>query len=187
MGFDLYGLKPATADNGKYFRESVWGWRPLWELVCNVSADILTPKDCEMGSYNDSHKIIKSKAMKIATRLEKHLESGFIDKYIEDRDTEIDSMPLEECDLCNGTGWRRRPPVRGRGDTVALREWAFTEEIAEKELINAPIPEGIDCMLCNACQGKGETSSFSTHYHLSKESVKEFVEFCKFSGGFSIC
>ena len=98
MGFDLYGISPSGKDNpkgilmdekGGYFRNSVWNWRPLWDLVCNTSMDILTPEDCLRGTYNDFHTIDKSKALRIAARLDKHLKSGFIKKYIEDRDKEL--------------------------------------------------------------------------------------------------
>ena len=35
MGFDLYGLA-ATSENGAYFRNNCWWWRPLWNFTCKL-------------------------------------------------------------------------------------------------------------------------------------------------------
>jgi len=40
---------------------------------------------------------------------------------------------------------------------------------------------------CNACEGKGKVTHFSTHYPFSAENVEEFARFCLKSGGFEIC
>ena len=51
---------------GHYFRNNVWWWRPLWHFVTVTCDNILTEKDMEQGSFNDGHKISKTKAVKIA-------------------------------------------------------------------------------------------------------------------------
>ena len=33
------------ANPGDYFRANVWGWRPIWEFVCEMCPDILTEED----------------------------------------------------------------------------------------------------------------------------------------------
>ena len=66
---------------GTYFRNNVWFWRPLWNFVSGVCENILTEKDIERGSFNDGHKISKTKANKIAKRLFKLIESGQVKEY----------------------------------------------------------------------------------------------------------
>ena len=41
-----------------------------------------------------------------------------------------------------------------------------------------------DCKLCN---GTGKSTNFNKHYPFDVDNVKEFAEFCRFSGGFKIC
>ena len=107
MGFDLTGLNPNLTrpepelppmtertdkhwekyhewqdeNCGTYFRNNVWFWRPLWSFVCGACGDILTRKDVEQGSYNDGHKISKTKAKRIASRLRRYLKDGHVDAY----------------------------------------------------------------------------------------------------------
>ncbi len=40
---------------------------------------------------------------------------------------------------------------------------------------------------CNGCQGEGERERWETHYPFEADTVLEFAQFCKQSGGFSIC
>jgi hypothetical protein len=35
MGMDVYGKAP-TVEEGKYFRNNLWWWRPLWTYVEEV-------------------------------------------------------------------------------------------------------------------------------------------------------
>ena len=107
MGFDLSGMNPNTTrpepelppftertdkhwaeyhewqdDNcGVYFRNNVWSWRPLWHYVSSVCGNILTDKDIGSGTYNDGHKICKTKANRIASRLFKLIRKGDVKAY----------------------------------------------------------------------------------------------------------
>ena len=40
---------------------------------------------------------------------------------------------------------------------------------------------------CNGCDGKGKCKDRRTSYQFEVENIKEFAEFCKYSGGFTIC
>lgn len=79
MGFDLYGLN-ATSENGDYFRNNCWWWRPLWEFVCTHCNDILTEKQQIGGTFNDGTKIGPAMSIKIADRLQKKIDDGTADK-----------------------------------------------------------------------------------------------------------
>tara|TARA_Y100000034_G_C6675309_1_gene296658 strand:+ start:46 stop:555 length:510 start_codon:yes stop_codon:yes gene_type:complete len=68
-------------NEGAYFRNNVWYWRPLWNFVSKACNDILTDKDIESGYMNDGHRISKTKAKRIASRLRKYLRDGYVDSY----------------------------------------------------------------------------------------------------------
>ena len=40
---------------------------------------------------------------------------------------------------------------------------------------------------CNMCDGKGTREHFEKWYRFETKNVEEFIEFCKESGGFTIC
>jgi len=69
------------ANDGAYFRNNVWWWRPLWNFVCSICDDILTEKDMEKGGWNDGHKISKTKSKKIASRIRSHIKDGQVKDY----------------------------------------------------------------------------------------------------------
>ena len=68
MGFDVYGMDPQT-EKGHYFRNNVWYWRPLWNLICDECNDILTENQMASGSYNDGVEVSAKQAIKIFKRL----------------------------------------------------------------------------------------------------------------------
>ena len=63
---------------GHYFRNNVWFWRPLWSFVVQAGDGILSEKDIRGGSYNDGHKISKTKANRLAAKLKKLIDSGVV-------------------------------------------------------------------------------------------------------------
>ena len=107
MGFDLSGMNPNMTrpqpelppfpertdkhwaeyhewqdeNCGVYFRNNVWSWRPLWHYVSSVCGNILTEKDIGSGTYNDGHRICKTKANRIASRLFKLIRKGDVKAY----------------------------------------------------------------------------------------------------------
>jgi hypothetical protein len=186
MGFDLYGLNPQSnapktvvtdwknkeqsdayftyQENvpGSYFRANVWFWRPLWQYVTVVCNNILTEKDMERGEYNDGHRISKTKANRIASKLRKLDKSGETMEYELKYKEYLRSLPEENCNICNGTGLRE--------DEVGMEQREKDEEYK-----------------CNGCLGKGKRDNFGTHYPFESEIIMRFAEFCEQSGGFEIC
>ena len=78
---------------GAYFRNNVWWWRPLWHFVCHSCDNILTDKDAEQGVFNDGHKISKTKAKRIASRLRRLLKSGEVGAYKSMYDRHLSKLP----------------------------------------------------------------------------------------------
>ena len=152
---------------GDYFRNNVWWWRPLWQFVCASCDDILTEKDMERGSYNEGHKISKTKATRIAKRLSKYLADGTVDK--------IDKKNALE-----------------RAEAIAHNE-TVQEELDEiekeckrkngKDLVPANYPEPYKSKWTKIYKKKNWTSD----YPFDKGNIEDFTKFCIQSGGFEIC
>ena len=128
MGFDLSGMNPNLAtpepdlppfpertskqreeylkwqdeNSGVYFRNNVWFWRPLWFFVSQFCDDILTEKDVEKGTWNDGHRISKTKAVRIANRLHRMIKNGEVEEYEKEYKKHLDSL--------NDKNWDRSYP-----------------------------------------------------------------------------
>ena len=157
MGFDLHGQN-IKGEKGKYFRANCWGWRPIWDFVSVAADDILTEEDVRGGDYNDMYEIPEKKADAIAERIDLFLKNGQLHEYVQAKNDYIDNLPLEKCDLCEGTGRRKEPPVSGAGDY----------------------------MECNKCQGKCEVEQWETKYPVDIDDIIRFSIFAGESGGFKI-
>ena len=103
MGFDIHGVKHKTK-TGEYFQNNVWGWRPLWQNVCEQSQDILTKKEQTAGESNDGFRISDEKARLISKRLFELLKNGSVRKYAQERERRLKNLPDEKCYVCEGTG-----------------------------------------------------------------------------------
>jgi hypothetical protein len=206
MGFDLHGLSPQGITNfvepdwsdkeqvaeyhelkntikGAYFRNSVWYWRPLWNLVCAICDDVLTEKDRKSGEYNDGHTISAEKSWEMHKRLKDGVKSGELESVIEHHETLSKTMEDEPCDICKGTGTRK-----GWEGWRSENQWLKYHESLNNTDTEPKVSykHAHDCKGCNACKGKGSCRPFLTHYKLTLKNVEEFMEFCKDSGGFRI-
>ena len=148
MGFDLSGLSPNITrlqpelppfpertdkdweeyhdwqeeNCGTYFRNNVWWWRPLWQFVTGVCEGILTEKDIERGSFNDGHKISKTKANRIATKLYAMIDNGQVKEYEDEYKKDLASLEQVDCEICDATGKRQEPPKTGAGDRECVMD-----------------------------------------------------------------
>ena len=157
MGFDISGENPKN-EKGEYFRNNVWWWRPLWTYICINCSNILDEKDQEAGCWNNGTKIVSPKADKIAKKLQETIDNGTAAKYEKEYMTNLKTMGKIDCDICAGTGKRKKVPATGAGKYK-----------------------------CNGCNGTGKTDPFAKSYPFSVENLQEFIEFVKNSGGFRIC
>lgn len=157
MGFDLYG-EAATLEEGKYYRNNCWHWRPLWDLCFHLFPSVLSWEDHSKGQYNDGHFIDARKAGLLAVKIKQAVDSGRIDDYIDAYNERLGKIPLIPCVLCRKTGIRK--------DAVAAAN---------------------NMTVCNGCNGGGWVKDSETWYRLTKENVIEFANFARLSGGFKIC
>ena len=149
-----------------YFRNNVWWWRPLFYYICSSCEDILTEKDMTKGSYNDGHKISKTKSLKIAARLRARINSGDIFDYYNRHQKEYNEAKEHNQKIEILIDLLRDRVKEQHGDLVPA---------------NYPEPHRADWDNLQA-QKKWEAS-----YPFDIDNVKEFAEFCEQSGGFKIC
>jgi hypothetical protein len=115
MGMDIYGNAPRS-ETGRYFRNNVWWWRPLWEYCENVAADII-PAD-NLGHSNDGWGLDDAGALALAERLRYATEQGHTRAYAGLYRARLSSLSPEPCDICGATGHRANPPQTGPGTLV---------------------------------------------------------------------
>ena len=84
------------------------------DFVCIACDDFLSEEEQSRGSVNDGYEYDAETALQIADRLKEALEVGFVQKFAEERQARLDSLPLETCNLCNGTGVRDDEYVQGK-------------------------------------------------------------------------
>jgi len=198
MGFDLYGMnpynpnkavkpkldwdKPTTNEErdehfkklteyenevvGDYFRSNVWWWRPLAQYVIEFTGCV-DDKDAERWSYNDGHEVDDETAKAISNQLYALIEKGHTKKFEEEYEKERkisekhnDKVEKELEKFCKSV-------YRKLGKSVAPADFPKAdhdewERIYHKKINDASYPFSVDL-------------------------VKEFAEFCKYSGGFKIC
>jgi len=161
---DKYG-----EDNpGDYFRNNVWWWRPLWHFVCASCDDILTEKDIRGGSYNDGHKISKTKAVRIAKRLSKLIADGTVDKL-------------------NAKEALERAKATAHNELIQEELNELKEKVRKltgnQNIVPSDYPEPYN-KEWEEIYGR---KKWQADYPFDATNVKEFAKFCMQSGGFEIC
>lgn len=171
MGMDVYGDKP-TKKVGEYFRNNVWWWRPLWNYCLEMHPDIAGKvKD---GHSNSGDGLNAEDALKLGMLLRQDVDSGFVNKYAQEYKQYVDNLPLESCYICNGSGSLKITAVQNLVDSLLVS--SKTQESTQSQEKK-----------CGKCDGSGKSESWMKSYPFSVDNVREFSEFCIYSGGFSIC
>ena len=199
MGFDLYGMnpynpnkavkpkmdwdKPTTEEErkehfkkldeyekevvGDYFRSNVWWWRPLASYVIKYTGCV-DEKDAEMLGTNDGHEVDDETAQQIHNQLQVLIESGHTQKFQDDYEKE-------------------RVKAEKHNDKVEKELKKFCDSVEKKLGKTNLAPNDFP----KADQDKWDEiynkRKWSASYPFSVDHVKEFAEFCRFSGGFKIC
>ena len=199
MGFDLYGMnpynpnkvvrpkmdwdKPTTEEErkehfkkldeyekevvGDYFRSNVWWWRPLASYVINYTGCV-DENDAEMWSTNDGHEVDDETAKQIHNQLQVLIESGHTQKFQDDYEKE-------------------RLKAEKHNDKVEKELEKFCKSVEKKlgktNLAPADFPKADH----DEWERIYHKRKWNASYPFSVEHLKEFAEFCRFSGGFKIC
>jgi hypothetical protein len=118
MGMDVNGRKPKN-ETGKYFRNSVWWWGPLWTYCCSVAPELCSK--VKHGYSNDGDGLGARDSSKLAKILFSEIDSGNTQAYAVALSEECAKIPLKICTTCNGTGNRLPPPQIGAGNDPCNR------------------------------------------------------------------
>ena len=149
---------------GIYFATNVWGWRPIWEFVCNVCDNILTEKDIHGGQFNGGHKISKTKAIKIANRIKKLAPrlTCFV-VYGQNPNSGTTNM-AGAVDVANQI---KKNKIKTTKKVNAAKEWNETWQ--------------------TAIQQDPRLRDWTDAYPFNRDLILKFAKFCEQSGGFTIC
>ncbi len=151
------------ANPGIYFRNNNWWWRPLWDYVCEVCEDVMSGEDIEAGYSNSGNQLDEHLLERMLVKLQIEIALGNHIKYEKAYKEKLDSLPLQTCECCKGTG---------------VRQWDDGDE---------------DCNVCNTEYSRekgipvGKVKQWQTSYPFSAENVERFVSFLEQSGGIEIC
>lgn len=165
MGMDVFGSKPAS-ETGEYFRNNVWWWRPLADYLTARYPDLT--QGCTYWQSNDGDGLDAAGSRALADALTADLDNGTVQRHVQEYQEYLDSLPLEECGLCSGTGLR-------------------TDEVGRSHGMDVPRDPQTGTGGCNGCQGTGKRASVETWYHLDIDNVRAFAQFLRDCGGFRIC
>ena len=162
MGFDLTGQNKETGET--YFRQNVWGWRPIWSFVERFCDDLLSAEQLKRGNYNDFVEINGVESIMLATRLQALIDEGTVkdctDVYETNRNKEVKAEEIL---------------------MKALDQWTKDQGAScgsELEYANNE--------LWNVMYRKINNNSDS-RYPMSVENIQEFADYCKESDqGFKI-
>jgi len=152
---------------GRYFRNNVWWWRPLWNFVCETCDDFLTDNDMNKGGSNSGEKISKTKAIKIGKRLSQKIADGTAD------------MVYRRYELAAARAKVHNDLIEKKMDKISKE----CKEKHGKDLVPANYPEPYKARWDKAYSKK----SWDDSYPFNKENVENFAKFCLESGGFEIC
>jgi hypothetical protein len=96
MGMDVFGIAPVD-DSGRYFRASIWEWRPLCERMKELCGDFLSEELMAAMAFNDgAGPQDQSTCNMIADRLEQWLLANSDEEY------SLDSNASQLCVLPGG-------------------------------------------------------------------------------------
>jgi hypothetical protein len=172
MGMDVYGNAPKT-EVGEYFRNNVWGWRPLAEYIC-IMFDEHTGDEPDLWFSNDGYGLDADGSLALGNALLEAIASGETEAYRLRYMADQAELPREDCTYCNTTGIRTDQV----GQEMGMIDRALSPEVAALT--------GREFGWCNSCDGVGTRAHWQMNYPFHTENVKEFAEFLQDSGGFQI-
>ena len=165
MGFDISGLNPKNK-KGEYFRNNVWYWRPLAEYVLKETK-VIDQDEQEHWHYNDSYEVSQEQAEQIAKQLDHLIKVGHCKKFAQ--------------------AWeKRRKKIEKYNDQVEKELEQHSQEVKTRLNDIGLVPKDYPKADKDKWDKIWEKKNSDASYPFDEENVKEFSEFCKNSGGFTI-
>jgi hypothetical protein len=172
MGMDVYGKNP-TSEVGSYYRQSIWGWHPLWHYVETFHSNY--GEQVEHGHTNDGDGLDAENSSQLALALKQDLLTGLAKQRLDEWEQEKNEQPDEVCGLCEGSGIR--------SDKIGVEHGMDKKELSAEQSSTY----GRRIGWCNSCDGKGSKRPFETAYGIDLDDLREFADFLADCGGFEIC
>ena len=198
MGFDIYGLKPKLkskqpiidwdknpskeetskyfearekfnqTNKGYYFRNNVWWWRPLADYVLEVTEGMFTDDEKAEWHNNGGFEVSEKQALTIANLLEESVKIG-ITKGLEQKY----SKEMKKAEKNNKI-------LQGKLDELKK---IVIDKTGKKDIVPINYPEPFNSQWNDI----NKMTDWKAHYPFKEDNVKEFIMFCRESGGFEIC
>lgn len=165
MGMDVYGLKPKT-EKGKYFRNNVWWWHPLWSYCCYISPELAGK--VESGHDNSGDGLDAVDSRKLGFIIQESVTSGAAEQYVDEYNKDTATLSDEPC-FCVKQSIFQVFSMSGNTSSPNPSE--------EKD----PNPE------CKTCKGSGMQPNWNANYHIDVDNIQNFAGFLLNCGGFQIC
>ena len=89
-------------NNGYYFRNSCWWWRPLWNYCRTIAPDLINDKLFDDGHSNSGAGLDDKGAKELGKRLLTEINNGDTIQYQASYQQYIDDLPDDDCSHCNG-------------------------------------------------------------------------------------
>ena len=197
MGFDIVGMNPKNIEineperpenlfelsqkeqdkyfekrelylnqSGTYFRNNVWWWRPLAEYVLNYTK-VIPEHEQESWQYNDCTEVSKQNAEMIAQQLDHLIKVGHTKQFEKDYE-------------------KTRKKIEKHNEKVEKELKTFSQSVKKKMRNDNLAPKDFPEEDHKKWQEIYNKRNSSGSYPFSEENVKEFSEFCKNCGGFTI-
>jgi hypothetical protein len=161
MGMDVYGYAPNN-EPGKYFGMGALGWYPLADYLCEIAPEITSK--CRYWRSNDSDGLNGEDSMLLADLLQKEIDSGRSEKYVQLFHSQNELPPDGPCPFCHGTGIMENPTL-------------------------GPSPEGSNKggIVCIICSGERFIGPAAAQGEFSAKNLQKFAAYLRCCGGFQIC
>lgn len=89
MGMDVYGVEPAS-EAGRYYRASIWEWRPIWERMAVLCEDVIDESLLQAMTFNEgAGPRDQATCTQIAERLERWLSEQTSERIFWEHDSSI--------------------------------------------------------------------------------------------------
>ena len=90
-----------SINQGHYFRNNCWWWRPLWNYCYHIADDIISEKLFNSGHSNSGAGLDDKGAKLLGNRLLQQIREGKTIEYQAQYQQYLDDLPDDNCLRCN--------------------------------------------------------------------------------------
>jgi len=155
-----------TSQSGTYFRNNVWWWRPLADYVLRYTK-VIPENEHEHWGYNDCYEVSQENAEMISQQLDHLVKSGHCKTYADQFE-------------------KNRKIIEKHNDKIEKQLDKFCKEVEKKLGKSNLAPNEFPIEDKKKWDKIYDKKNFNGNYPFSVDNVKEFSDFCKNSGGFTI-